>query len=258
LELAAWYHFQPRPVAVARGNEMGRVERAIRFVRERFFAARRFADLADLNAQALQWCQGEAAERPCPEDRARSVRASFEEEQPRLLALPAEPFPCEERLTVRVHKTPYLRIDLNDYSIPHTHVRRTLQVLATLDSVRILDGTELIAAHPRSFDRGQQVEGPMHIQALVDEKRAGRAHRAMDRLHHVAPARPHCSSSPPHAAHIWAYSPAGSSNCSIPTGRLLWKTPWSQPFAKIARIYRPCVTSSINSVLSVGNPRPWP
>ena len=41
------------PVAVARGNEKGRVERAIRFVRERFFAARRFTDLADLNAQAL-------------------------------------------------------------------------------------------------------------------------------------------------------------------------------------------------------------
>ncbi|MGH8239731.1 MAG: IS21 family transposase [Steroidobacteraceae bacterium] len=39
LELAAWYRFQPRPVAVARGNEKGRVERAIRFVRERFFAA---------------------------------------------------------------------------------------------------------------------------------------------------------------------------------------------------------------------------
>src|SRR5688500_3917437 len=52
LELAAWYHFQPRPVAIARGNEKGRVERAIRFARERFFAARRFADLADLNAQA--------------------------------------------------------------------------------------------------------------------------------------------------------------------------------------------------------------
>jgi len=187
LELAAWYRFQPRPVAVARGNEKGRVERAIRFVRERFFAARRFADLADLNAQALQWCTDEAAERPCPEDRARSVRACFEEEQPRLLALPAEPFACEERVTVRVHKTPYVRFDLNDYSIPHTHVRRTLEILASLDRVRILDGTELIAAHPRSFDRGQQIEQPTHIQALVDEKRAGRAHRAMDRLHHATP-----------------------------------------------------------------------
>ena len=187
LELAAWYHFQPRPVAVARGNEKGRVERAIRFVRERFFAARRYADLADLNSQALQWCAHEAAERACPEDRARSVRACFEEEQPRLLALPAEAFPCQERVIVRSPKTPYVRFDLNDYSIPHTHVRRTLEVLATFQTVRILQGAEVLAVHPRSFDRGAQIEDAAHIQTLVAHKRAGRAHRAMDRLHHAAP-----------------------------------------------------------------------
>jgi transposase len=187
LELAAWYRFQPRPVAVARGNEKGRVERAIRFVRERFFAARRFTDLADLNTQALLWCQGEAAERPCPEDRDRSVRTCFEEERPRLLALPTEPFPCEERIIVRAAKTPYVRFDLNDYSIPHTHVRRTLEVLAGVETLRIVEGSTVLAVHPRSFDRGQQIEQACHIQALVDHKRAGRAHRAIDRLHHAAP-----------------------------------------------------------------------
>jgi transposase len=187
LELAAWYRFQPRPVAVARGNEKGRVERSIRFIRERFFAARRFVDMADLNAQALAWCASEAAERPCPEDRTRSVRACFDEERPRLLALPAEPFPCQELVMVRAGKTPYVRFDLNDYSIPHTHVRRSLEVLATLDSVRVLDAGEVIAVHARNYDRGAQIEDPAHIQALIDYKRAGRAHRAMDRLHHAAP-----------------------------------------------------------------------
>ena len=187
LELAAWYRFQPRPVAVARGNEKGRVERAIRFVRDRFFAARAFTNLADLNAQALAWCTGEAAERPCPEDRTRSVRQCFEEEQPSLLHLPDNPFPCEERVTVRTHKTPYARFDLNDYSVPHTHVRRALEVVATLETVRILDAGTVIAVHVRSFDRAAQIENPEHVQALVDDKRAGRAHRAMDRLHHATP-----------------------------------------------------------------------
>lgn len=187
LELSAWYRFAPRPVAVARGNEKGRVERAIRFVRERFFAARRFTELADLNAQALAWCAGEAAERPCPEDRSRTVRACFETERGRLLALPDEPFPAEERAIGRTHKTPYVRFDLNDYSVPHTHVRRTLEVLATVDTVRIADGTTVIAIHPRSYDRHEQVELPAHIAALEAAKRAGRAHRAIDRLHYAAP-----------------------------------------------------------------------
>ncbi len=187
LELAAWYRFQPRPVAVARGNEKGRVERAIRFVRERFFAARRYADVVDLNAQALQWCTDEAAARPCPEDRSRRVRECFEEERPRLLALPECPFPSEERIVVRVAKTPYARFDWNDYSVPHTHVRRALEVRATVDVVRILDADTVLATHQRCYDRGAQIEQASHIQDLADQKRSARRHRAMDRLHHAAP-----------------------------------------------------------------------
>ena len=187
LALAAHYRFEPRPVAVARGNEKGRVERTIRFIRDAFFAARSFRDLDDLNAQADAWCQGTAADRLCPEDRARSVRTVFNEEQPRLLALPDNPFPTEERVEVNVGKTPYARFDLNDYTVPHTHVCRTLIVLATLDCVRILDGHDLLATHVRSFDRGAQIEIPAHVEALVTHKRAARAHRAQDRLHHAAP-----------------------------------------------------------------------
>ena len=187
LELAAHYRYQPRPVAVARGNEKGRVERAIRFVREAFFAARTFRDLNDLNAQALTWCLGLAADRPCPEDRARTVRETFTQEQPLLLPLPPTPFPVEQRVEVSVQKTPYVRFDLNDYSVPHTYVRRTLVVLASLDTVRIVDGATLIATHPRSFDRSQQIEQPAHLEALTAHKRAARTHRAKDRLHHAAP-----------------------------------------------------------------------
>ena len=166
--------------------EKGRVERAIRFARDAFFAAREFRDLDDLNAQALAWCEAAAAERPCPEDRSRSVREVFAEEKSHLLSLPENPFPCEERVEVSVRKSPYVRFDLNDYTIPHDHINRTLVVLATLDTVRILEGHEVIATHPRSFDRGAQIEQPGHIEALITRKRAARAHRGQDRLQHAA------------------------------------------------------------------------
>jgi len=186
LELAAHYRFEPRPVAVARGNEKGRVERAIRYIRDSFFAAREFADLDDLNAQATVWCGQTAAERPCPEDRSRRVREVFADE--RLLALPDNPFPCEEREQVEVKRTPYVRFDLNDYSVPHTYVRRSVEVQATLESVRIVvDGTQVIATHPRSWNKGEQVEIDSHVAALVAFKRAARHHRGLDRLHHACP-----------------------------------------------------------------------
>jgi transposase len=182
LELAAFYRFEPRPVGVARGNEKGRVERAIRYARDAFFAARAYRDLEDLNAQALAWCAGQAADRRCPEDRDRSVREAFELERAHGLRLPPDHFATEERLAVHVGKTPYVRFDLNDYSVPHERVGRTLTLLAGEQSLRILDGNELIATHPRSFDRGAQIEDPAHVQGLVDHKRRARVHRAQDRL----------------------------------------------------------------------------
>jgi transposase len=188
LEFASHYRFEPRPVAPARGNEKGRVERAIQYIRSAFFAARQFADLADLNSQADQWCAGPAAQRRCPEDPTLSVAEAFAQEQPRLLALPEQPYPTDEQLAVVAGKTPYVRFDLNDYSIPHTHVRRTLTVVASPQQVRILDGAQLLACHRRSYERGAQIEDAAHIETLVAHKRAARAHRATDRLAHAAPA----------------------------------------------------------------------
>jgi transposase len=187
VELAGHYRFEPRPVAPCRGNEKGRVERAIRYVRSSFFAARAFEDVADLNAQADAWCAGIASDRPCPEERTVTVREAFERERPLLLPLPGDPFAAEDVVEVHVGKTPYVRYDLNDYSVPHTAVRRTLTVRATRERVRILDGAVVLAEHARSYDRERQIEDPAHVAALVESKRESRAHRATDRLRYVLP-----------------------------------------------------------------------
>jgi hypothetical protein len=104
------------------------------------------------------------------------------------LPLPDNPVPRLERVAVKVGKTPYVRFDLNDYSVPHTHVRRVLTVLADTHEVRIADGTRVLACHRRSYDKGVQIEQDEHIQALVAHKRAARQHRATDRLAQAAPA----------------------------------------------------------------------
>lgn len=155
-------------MAVARGNEKGRVERAIRYIRDSFFAAQSFDGIDDLNRQAEAWCTGIAADRPCPEDTARSVGEVFAEEAPRLLPLPDNPYPVAERIDVRIGKT---RFDKNDY------VQKTLTVLADPHELRITDGTRILARHQRSWDKGEQIESPEHIRALVEAKGAGRQER---------------------------------------------------------------------------------
>jgi transposase len=184
LSFASHYRFEPRPCAVYRGNEKGRVERSIRFIRDNFFAGRQYTTLDDLNQQALTWCDTQASNRPCPESRNKTVHDTFLEEQPRLIKLPENPFPCNEVESVSVGKTPYVRFDLNDYSVPHTHVRTSLIVQATQHSITILDGVHVIAQHKRSYDRAKQIECEEHIKTLALLKRQARLSRGQDRLTH--------------------------------------------------------------------------
>jgi transposase len=187
LELASHYRFRPRACAPRRGNEKGGVERAIRYLRSSFFAARSFKDLDDLNAQARVWCDTVAADRRWPDDRERTVRDAFAEERGKLLALPDDDFPCSEHVAARVGKTPYVRFDLNDYSVPHVLVRRELTVVADLETVRVCDGPTVVAEHARSWSRAERIENPEHIQELVTRKRNARAQRGLDRLYRAAP-----------------------------------------------------------------------
>ena len=115
------------------------------------------------------------------------MREAFEKERSSLIALPGDRFPADERAEVIVGKTPYARFDKNDYSVPHTRVRRTLVVMATLDEVRILDGADVIATHRRSFDKGACIEVPEHIADLARQKRHARRLRGQDRLVQAAP-----------------------------------------------------------------------
>ena len=96
----------------------------------------------------------------------------------RLLPLPDNPAPLLEHVAVTVGKTPYVRFDLNDYSVPHNYVRRALTVLADPHEVRIVDGAEVLACHRRSYDKGAQIEDVAHVQRLVEQKRAADQHRA--------------------------------------------------------------------------------
>jgi transposase len=187
LELAGHYHFAPRPCTPYRANEKGKVERQIQYVRHAFFAARTFADVDDLNDQFRRWRDEIAHQRPHPEQRPRTIADVLAEEQPRLLPLPAHPLETDMMRTVVSGKTPYVRFDRNSYSIPHTHVRRPLTLLASPTIVRVVTGTEEIARHPRSYDTGQIIEQAAHVAGLIAATRQDNPSTARDRLRLAVP-----------------------------------------------------------------------
>jgi len=183
LELAGHYHFAPKPCAPYRGNEKGKVERAIQYLRHSFFAARRYTSVADLNAQLAEWIARVAFARPRPQDPdRRSVRDAYEQEKSRLLALPEHPFTAEIVKPIASGKTPYVRFDLNDYSIPSTLTQRPLTLAVTETHVRILNGAAQVAQHVRSYDRGRKIEIREHLEGLASEKQRAAELRGRDRL----------------------------------------------------------------------------
>jgi hypothetical protein len=187
LELAAHYHFEPRPCQVRAGNQKGRVERAIRYVRDSFWAARAFTTLEACNLQALKWRDEVAHQRQWPDDNSRTVAQVFEQERPRLLELPLHKFDTDRVVSVRAAKTIYVRFDGNDYSIPPDAVGRELTLAASGTEVRILDGAQEIARHRRSYNRQQLVLDPAHQQALLRTKRKARESTRDGRLELIVP-----------------------------------------------------------------------
>ena len=187
LELAGHYHFIPRPCRPGRGNEKGRVERAIQYIRGSFFAARPFTTLEDFNRQAWQWRDQVAHARRWPDDDSRTVADVFAQEQPRLLPLPVHPFDCDRMQPVQSRKTIYIRFDLNDYSIPPEAVGRQLTLVASPTTVRILNGAVEVARHQRSWDRHETIEDPAHREALLAEKRKAYGASPNQRLISAAP-----------------------------------------------------------------------
>jgi len=187
LALAAEMHVQPRLCGVRKPQEKGKVERLIRWLKERFFAARTFHSLAHGNAQLLKFIAETGNRRPHPIHPDQTVGDLFQQEQPRLLRLPS-PLPTVDLITpIRVDKTAFVRFDTNRYSTPATWVSRTITMHANDEQVRLLDGGELIVAHPRNWGSHQVVELPEPRASILETKPQASAPKGQDRLQAEVP-----------------------------------------------------------------------
>lgn len=182
IDLAGRLHVQPALCAPRKPTDKGKVERSIRYLKDRFFAARTFHSIAHGNAQLLEFFAGIADQRPHPRWPDRSVADVFAEERPRLLALP-DPLPETDTVApISVDKTASIKLDTNRYSVPAIFARKTLTLVANDTSVRVLDGATEVANHVRSWGRHQIVEAREHRASILQEKKQARDLKGRDRL----------------------------------------------------------------------------
>ena len=168
LELAGYYAFKPSACNPYSGHEKGRVERNVRYIRESFFIGRQFTTIDKINLALEQWLTTIAFQRPWPDDRQRLVHEIWDEERPKLIALPERPFPIRHERPVRSGKVPFIRFDKNDYSIPYQFVGQPLSLSTDQNEVTISRcGGEIVARHQRSYSGGEKIIIQEHFHGIT-------------------------------------------------------------------------------------------
>jgi transposase len=187
LELCAAMRVQPRLCAVRRPQHKGKVERAIRYLRERFLAGRNIYSVEEGNLQLERFLKEIAHPRPHPTLAPRTVAEVFVDERSRLLSLPDPKPSTDQIMPVSVDSQAFVRFDTNRYSVPADYGKQIVTLVATDENLRLLDGGIEIANHVRSFSRRHIFEIPAHRASIIKERRAAADLKGRDRLNAAAP-----------------------------------------------------------------------
>jgi transposase len=166
LRMAATYGFQPKACWVNDPESKGKVESTIGYIKRGFYYGRDFAGPADLNVQALQWCN-EVANRKVhattgevPFDRLEQERAYL---KPLNVTDPL--FIIEER---RATKTQLISVEGNQYSVPPIFAQRKVRYRRFDDRIELLHDDEVVDTIPLMSGRGhRRIEDrhyPAHMQ----------------------------------------------------------------------------------------------
>lgn len=183
LEFARHYNLEIRLCNPGAGNEKGRVERAIRTLRETFFnTMEKYSSLKALNHALHEWVDNKNQTL----HRATEKKPADLLQEEKLRPLPEIPWN-----NVSIHppdkttKTALMVFDTNSYSVPDYLVGKSLSIHSTPDTVMIYDGARQVASHPRSFDRRRQIINPLHRSygKLSVKAKMERIHAVIKALH---------------------------------------------------------------------------
>jgi transposase len=149
----------------------GLVERANGYLETSFLPGRSFASPADFNAQLASWL-GRANQRVHRRLGCRPVDR-FDADRAAMLTLPPVAPVTGWRLSTRLPRDHYVRVDANDYSVHPSVVGRRVEIVADCDQVSVTYEGRPVAVHQRCWAAHQTITDPAHRQA-ADELRAAR------------------------------------------------------------------------------------
>jgi transposase len=186
LDFSNHYGFTIKPCGVRKGNEKGRVESGVGYVKKNLLNGLKVSDFSVLNPAAREWLDSIANVRIHGETHKRPVDL-FQKEQPRLHPALVVPFDIGTISSVRSSSRFRVNLDTNRYSVPAEYASTQLTLKAYPDRLCIYHQDKLIARHPRCWDRHQDKELPDHPKELLAHRKNAREQKLLGRFLTLSP-----------------------------------------------------------------------
>jgi transposase len=168
-ELQSHYLFADKFGRPAKGNDKGKVEGLVGYARRNFMVPiPRVSSWDELNKHLEAQCRARRERRL--RGHTETIGERFKRDREALLPLPASPYEACEKVATRVSSLALVRYRGNDYSAPTSYGHRDVLVKGYVHEVVIACGSEVIARHPRSYERAAVIFDPLHYLALIEQK----------------------------------------------------------------------------------------
>jgi transposase len=169
LRLESHYLFEHHFCHVRRGNEKGHVEGIVGYGRRNFLVpVPSFETWADANAYLEQRCRDDLDRRV--RGKTQTKAELLEVDRAALLALPQAVFEARRVVKTRANSLSLVRFDANDYSVPTAFAHHEVTAIGGIEQVRIACGDQLVATHPRCWEKERITFDPHHYLALLERK----------------------------------------------------------------------------------------
>ena len=162
------YLFESRYCTPNQGHEKGGVEHGVGYARRNFLTPIPAVEsFAQLNGWLLNACQGDDHRRV--DRQPTTIGEMWAMERRHLRTLPDD-FACCRSHEVTLNPYGQVVFETNRYSVPVEQVRKHLTLKAYPFSIEILDRSQVIARHERSYGREQDILDPLHYLPLLAER----------------------------------------------------------------------------------------
>lgn len=172
-DFAAHYGFQPVACNVGKGNEKGRVENGVGYVKKNFLNGLQIPSFESINPAAVQWRDSVANLRLHAQTHQKPAEL-FEKEKPLLKPLPTLPYDCAVIQPANANRCCRVAFEANRYSVPHLYASQKLTLKIYPDQLFFFHHEKLIAVHVRSYDRQQNLANPDHFKDLLAQRKQAR------------------------------------------------------------------------------------